>query len=140
MKPALRILNVSQMRDVLDRDGWCCNKCGYVPFHTADTVPYYASNNYIDFCAYIRGLRSPIIFVQWDILPERVPSRVSADVKFLHGGELQFDHIIPIHKGGSLDLSNVRALCKKCHDKKSYIDYKCSMPHLYTLSKYCGAI
>jgi 5-methylcytosine-specific restriction endonuclease McrA len=107
-----------------------------VPFHTTDTVPIYAQYDYREFCVYTRNLRSPIIYTRWDILPETKTGRLDIDVRFLHGGELEFDHINPIYKGGSLDLSNVQALCKNCHDKKSYLDYKCSESKRYVLSKY----
>jgi len=32
---------------------------------------------------------------------------------------LQCDHIIPVSKGGTHHRSNLRALCKPCHDKKT---------------------
>ena len=131
-----RVLNVSQRRFILDRDGWCCNQCGFIPFYTVDTVPTYARYNYTEFCAYTRGLRSPIIYTRWDILPDSKTNKLDIDVRFLHGGGLEFDHIIPVYKGGSLELDNVQALCKTCHDKKSYTDYRCTNSVSYALSKY----
>jgi len=32
---------------------------------------------------------------------------------------LQCDHLIPVSKGGTHHLTNLRALCKPCHDTKT---------------------
>ena len=37
--------------------------------------------------------------------------------KMLH---LEVDHIIERSDGGTNDISNLRLLCKKCHDQKTY--------------------
>jgi len=29
--------------------------------------------------------------------------------------KLEIDHIVPVHRGGSNDISNLRILCQKCH-------------------------
>ena len=34
------------------------------------------------------------------------------------------DHIIPVHRRGSHDISNLQPLCKPCHDKKTYSERK----------------
>lgn len=34
----------------------------------------------------------------------------------------EIDHIIPLYKGGNNDLSNLQALCRNCHGKKTIYD------------------
>ena len=119
-----RTLTTKDRKIVLDRDGWCCNKCGYVPYHTLNDVPTFAKKTYDMFWSYIRSLRTPIIFTKYDILPDTPDEILGVDVNYFHGGELEFDHIIPVYKGGSLELNNVQALCHDCHNSKSNTDYR----------------
>lgn len=37
---------------------------------------------------------------------------------------LECDHIIPVSKGGSHDLANLRILCRQCHKKRRGIAHK----------------
>ena len=34
----------------------------------------------------------------------------------------EIDHIIPLYQGGSNDISNLQALCRNCHGKKTLND------------------
>lgn len=34
----------------------------------------------------------------------------------------EIDHIVPLYKGGNNDLSNLQALCRNCHGKKTIYD------------------
>lgn len=36
--------------------------------------------------------------------------------------ELEVDHLIPIAKGGTWDLSNLWVLCRDCHRRKTYYE------------------
>lgn len=116
-----RVLIPSEKRFVLNRDGWCCNKCGYVPFHRFDAVPHWAKRSYQELTLFIRDLYSspPIIIVSQEGLPDNGIGDIKYKLEWLHGGELEFDHIIPIHLGGSFSLDNVQALCHDCHTIKS---------------------
>jgi hypothetical protein len=87
-------------------------------------VPTFAKKTYDMFWSYIRSLRTPIIFTKYDILPDTPDEILGVDVNYFHGGELEFDHIIPVYKGGSLELNNVQALCHDCHNSKSNTDYR----------------
>lgn len=121
-KMSRRCLSTTEKKSVLNRDGWCCNTCGYVPFHTFADVPKWAKNSYQAFCSYANDLRSspPVIFVEWEFTEDDIDMKFS----YLHGGELEFDHINPVCKGGLLELDNVQALCHDCHRIKSNIDYR----------------
>ena len=43
---------------------------------------------------------------------------VGKGVKSLKPG----DHVIPLYKGGTNDLTNLEALCRNCHGKKTFKD------------------
>ena len=34
----------------------------------------------------------------------------------------EVDHVIPLYKGGTNDLTNLEALCRNCHGKKTFKD------------------
>ena len=36
--------------------------------------------------------------------------------------ELETDHIIPLHKGGTDSWTNLQSLCKECHGRKTQKD------------------
>jgi hypothetical protein len=128
-----RQLTPSQKKIVLNRDGWCCNKCGYIPFYRFGDTPSWSRSSYPAFWGYMRDIQNspPVIFVKWNILPDKEDGSMNLDLCYLHGGELEFDHILPVYKGGSLELDNIQALCNKCHKMKSNMDYR------YTESMKC---
>lgn len=41
--------------------------------------------------------------------------------KYVRDDELEFDHIIPVSKGGPTSVDNIRILCRECNRKKSDI-------------------
>ena len=80
--------------------------------------------------------RPPVIITRWEFLPDKPNGDIDLDLCFLHGGELEFDHIDPIFAGGSFELNNIQALCKSCHNKKSNMDYRYNNSKKYSFSKY----
>ncbi len=40
--------------------------------------------------------------------------------KFVMATEI--DHIIPLKNGGTNDIENLQALCKRCHSKKTKVE------------------
>tara|TARA_B110000285_G_C14768249_1_gene442783 strand:- start:175 stop:603 length:429 start_codon:yes stop_codon:yes gene_type:complete len=42
--------------------------------------------------------------------------------KNLLDSSFETDHIIPLYKNGNNDISNLQALCRNCHGKKTIID------------------
>jgi 5-methylcytosine-specific restriction endonuclease McrA len=58
---------------------------------------------------------------------ERIPSEVRKEVWNRDGGKckkcgsrhhIEFDHIVPVSKGGSNSAQNIELLCKKCNRSK----------------------
>lgn len=59
--------------------------------------------------------------IDWDLLRQRVLSRDNYECQESDGycsGPLQIHHIIPLSKGGSNDLSNLKTLCHYHHSLK----------------------
>ena len=42
--------------------------------------------------------------------------------KNLLDASYEIDHIVPLYKNGNNDLTNLQALCRNCHGKKTIID------------------
>ena len=53
------------------------------------------------------------------------------------GKACHFDHLVPVSKGGSDCLSNLRASCKRCNTEKSNTEYEAFLKkqHAVTLKK-----
>lgn len=137
-----RILNYLEKEFVLNRDGWCCNRCGYVPFHNFDSVPWWAKKSYEGFHSFTNDLRlcPPVIFVTMQLLPSVKEDEITYNFTWLHGGELEFDHIIPIWTNGSLELDNVQALCHECHRIKTSMERRYTLSTRYTIHKFAGRL
>lgn len=62
-------------------------------------------------------------------LSQNVKKYVAANQKWscnhcqhLLDASYEIDHIIPLYQGGSNDISNLQALCRNCHGKKTLND------------------
>lgn len=62
-------------------------------------------------------------------LTQHVKKYVAANQKWscnhcqhLLDASYEIDHIVPIYQGGSNDISNLQALCRNCHGKKTLND------------------
>jgi len=126
------------MVDVLNRDGWCCSNCGYVPFHTFKDFPWWARKSFEGYLSFINDLKTkpPIIFVEQELISCEPGEDLVYKFSWLHGGELEFDHIIPVCECGSSKIDNYQALCHNCHIIKSNLDYRYTEATKYVLSKY----
>jgi len=137
-----RKLLPSGKKAILNRDGWCCNHCGYVPFHTNVDVPFWARKSYNGFYGFVRDLelQQPVIFVVCEILQDDNQGNMYYNIKWLHGGELEFDHIVSVKEGGSLSLDNIQALCHDCHRIKTNMESRYTEPIKYTIHKFMGRL
>ncbi len=134
-----RKLSQSHKRFVLNRDGWCCNHCGYVPFHNKKLISLQrGALALFEVKSFINSVteRPPYVIVKYDLIDNSEGTRLQCGFSYLHGGELEFDHIVPVINGGSLNLENVQALCSECHRRKSYIDYRGTPSFKTAFSKY----
>lgn len=130
--------NIGERETVLNRDGWCCNRCGYTPYHTFADVPFWAKTSYRALCGFANDLfmRPPVIFVNWEKIIDNDVGDIHYNFNWLHGGELEFDHIVPIGAGGSYSLENVQALCHDCHRIKTSMESRYTESVKYTIHKY----
>jgi hypothetical protein len=128
--------------DILNRDGWCCNMCGYVPFHRFHDVPFYWRQTWQLFNIFINDLKlqKPIIFPRWKKLPNNQDGTLNMDFCYLHGGELEFDHVIPMHANGLHSVDNIQALCHNCHRIKSNFEYRYTVATKYCIQKWGGLV
>jgi hypothetical protein len=130
-----RSLSQKEKKEILNRDGWCCNNCGYVPTITSSDMPH-TTKDFRFITSFINSLRKPIIFVKADYMGRDEAGDIIYDLFLLQGGELEFDHVTPIIEGGSSSLDNIQALCKKCHHIKSCMEYVYPEHKKYIIHKY----
>ena len=137
-----RIITTSEKKIVLDRDGWCCNQCGYVPFHTFSDVPWWAKESYLSIHAFTLDIqrKKPCIVITWKITDDPTTKKLVGVLDWLQGGELEFDHIVPVRFGGSLDLDNIHALCHSCHRIKTGMEMFYTEHKKYSIHKYMGQL
>lgn len=82
-----------------------------------ENIAHYKSRRY----AVEKGAKGNHTKAEWDELNERFNHRcaICGEKK-----PLTVDHIIPLSKGGSDDISNIQPLCRNCNSKKSNkLDY-----------------
>lgn len=82
-----------------------------------ENIAHYKSRRY----AVEKGAKGNHTKAEWDELKERFNHRcaICGEKK-----PLTVDHIIPLSKGGSDDISNIQPLCRNCNSKKSNkLDY-----------------
>ena len=66
-----------------------------------------------------RSLEKP---TEWMIAREEAEYRLATNINVLSPLAAQVDHVVPKAKGGADDPSNLRAICRPCHDAKTLQD------------------
>jgi 5-methylcytosine-specific restriction endonuclease McrA len=128
-----------KLKRIIERDGgWTCHYCGcnLIPPGTAEgTEPYYT---------YRLQEQTPIIgFGYFNGPDENWEAKAEAwqrgDLVFWYGyadmtpgySFAQVDHVIPVSRGGSDDLSNLVAACYECNKSKLDRPYEVFMREIH---------
>ena len=61
---------------------------------------------------------------EWEKLRKEVMYRDKGRCQVCYDKATQVDHIVPKAFGGNDSLTNLRAICKSCHDKKTRLEAK----------------
>ncbi len=92
---------------------WCANQRFMYEEDIFDEVQDFL-NNYITKRLYAVDVRL------WKRIASQIFSRDGYKCAYcgITGGKLEVDHVVPISKGGSNDLSNLTTACQKCNRQK----------------------
>lgn len=94
-----------------------------------DTIYKYASKILLDTPIEDKNSNGQGSIVQKRSLSESIKKKVAADQKWnckqcqsILDATYEIDHIMPLYKGGTNDITNLQALCRNCHGTKTLED------------------
>lgn len=113
------------------KENYICENCNSFGPHTTEVIEHKFKRKYFYFCSLACKenweINNPEKFYE-DFHRQSIPNSVRKTVWNRDGGkcskcgskdEIEFDHIIPVAKGGPSTVNNIELLCKTCNRSKS---------------------